>query len=267
MAVNRANVRPPTRENCSEAGRGNRSVFVHGRPTAAGPACSVHRPPPGGLPVRTDPYVDGDERAHALRTPRWLHTRVCSHICAGQSAHTTSSCLSATELPQWASGYTLEVPRGPRSPHRRRPSPGPRRWARRVGPTAEVWKPPGCKRTAFRLKGARSPIRLRGACRCDKGASWPRLPCATDELVFRVRWERYEGPCSSGLAPDPEREPCRPRPDPQLMSRCATCSSPSSRPGPGPLPGWSATSLHWLEPSDDRAASGRSRIRCGTYRP
>jgi hypothetical protein len=99
MAVNRVNECPPTRENFSEAERGNRSVFVRGRPTAAGPACSAHWPPPGDLPARTDPCVDGDERAHALRTPRWPHTRVCGHLGAGQSAHTTSSCVSVTVLP------------------------------------------------------------------------------------------------------------------------------------------------------------------------
>jgi hypothetical protein len=92
MAVNRANVCPPTRENYSGAGRGNPSVFVRGyHSTAAGPAGSAHWPPSAGLRVSSHPCVECDERAHALRTPRWPHTRVCGVIRAGQNAHTTST--------------------------------------------------------------------------------------------------------------------------------------------------------------------------------
>jgi hypothetical protein len=84
MAANRANACPPTRENCSEAERGNRRVFVRGHRPTAEPAGSARRPPPGGLRASTHPCVDGDKRAHALCTPSTPHTRVCGGISAGQ---------------------------------------------------------------------------------------------------------------------------------------------------------------------------------------
>jgi hypothetical protein len=84
MAVNRANVCPPTREHCSEAERENRRALAHGHTPAVGSADSTRRPLPGDLRARTHPCVEDAQRAHALRTPRCPHTRVCRHIRAGQ---------------------------------------------------------------------------------------------------------------------------------------------------------------------------------------
>jgi hypothetical protein len=90
MAVNRANACPPTREHCSEAERGNRRVFVRGHRPTAEPAGSARRPPPGGLRASTHPCVDGDKRAHALRTPSDRTPTGVRGISAGQGAHTIS---------------------------------------------------------------------------------------------------------------------------------------------------------------------------------
>jgi hypothetical protein len=84
MAASRANACPPNPWALLTGGT-KRSERVRAWAWPRGSASGLHPPTPAGRPARTyTPCVEGDERAHALRTPRWPHTRVCGHICAGQ---------------------------------------------------------------------------------------------------------------------------------------------------------------------------------------